>query len=81
MTAVEKVLELCHERRIPISRLERECQFSNGYLKGLKNGKIPADRVRVIGDYLNIAYSEIDPEVFRPQEYEYYLNDDAKDLG
>lgn len=33
MNAVDKVKTICKERGIPISRLERNCGFSNGYVR------------------------------------------------
>ena len=41
MNTVERVISICKERKIPISRLEKECGMSNGYIKGLKKGTIP----------------------------------------
>lgn len=36
MTSVERVKTICKERKIPLSRLERECGFANGYISQLK---------------------------------------------
>ena len=55
MDAVERIISICKERRIPIARLERECGFSNGYIKKLKEGKIVADRLYAIAEYLNVS--------------------------
>ena len=41
MTTIERIVEVCKERGIPISRLERECGFANGYVKQLKKGTMP----------------------------------------
>lgn len=67
MTAAEKVLQLCEEKGIRISRLEKDLGFSNAYVKSLANGrgKIPTDRLNKIADYLGVSRSEIDPENFR----------------
>ena len=59
MNAVDKVKTICKERGIPISRLERDCGFSNGYIRGLKEGNFPSDRLAVIADYLAIPISEL----------------------
>lgn len=32
MNAVERVKTICKERKIPISKLESDCGFSNGYI-------------------------------------------------
>ena len=55
MDSVELVKNICKERKIPISRLEKECGFSNGYIRKLKEGKFPTDRIQNISDYLGIS--------------------------
>jgi transcriptional regulator with XRE-family HTH domain len=66
MTAAEKVLQLCEEKGIKISRLEKDLGFSNAYVKGLANGKgkIPTDRLTKIAGYLGVSRADIDPENF-----------------
>lgn len=54
MNTVERVISICKERKIPISRLEKECGMSNGYIKGLKKGTIPDDKLKKISEYLNL---------------------------
>lgn len=54
MDIVEKVKSICKERKIPISRLEKDCGFSNGYIRSLKNGTFPADRLNTISKYLDV---------------------------
>lgn len=56
MNVVERVQYECKKKKIPISRLERECGFSNGYIRNLREGKIPADRLQIIADYLKVPY-------------------------
>ena len=55
MNSVELVKSICKERKIPISKLERECGFGNGYIGQLKNGTFPSDRLLQIADYLNVS--------------------------
>lgn len=55
MTAVERVKKICKERNIPISRLESDLGFGNAYIKGLKKGVFPSDRIKPIADYLNVT--------------------------
>ena len=55
MNSVELVKMICKERNIPISRLERDCGFSNGYIRKLKEGKFPSDRLQTIANYLNVS--------------------------
>ena len=54
MNTVERIIEMCQERVVPVSRLEKECGFSNGYIRNLKEGKIPADRLFKIAEFLRI---------------------------
>lgn len=81
MTAAERVVELCEKKGIRIARLEKECGFANGYVKGLKSGKIPAERVRIIGDYLEVPYSKIDPEIFPEEEAQYYIRQETSRIA
>lgn len=53
MNAVERVKSICKERKIPISKLESDCGFSNGYIGQLRKGTFPDDRLHIIADYLN----------------------------
>ena len=55
MNTVERVKAICKERKIPISKLEKECGFSNGYIGQLKKGTVPDDRLRKISEYLNLS--------------------------
>lgn len=55
MNSVELVKKICKERKIPISRLEKDCGFSNGYIRKLKEGKFPSDRLDIIAKYLNLS--------------------------
>lgn len=54
MNSVELVLKLCKDRGIPVSHLERDLGFSNGYIAGLRKGSIPYDRACKIADYFNV---------------------------
>ena len=55
MDSVELVKNICKERKIPISKLERDCGFSNGYIRKLKEGKFPSDRLIKISEYLGVS--------------------------
>ena len=59
MNTVDKVKSLCKTRKIPISRLERDLGFSNGYIGQLKKGTFPNDRLVAISDYLKIPNDEL----------------------
>lgn len=57
--SVEFVRQVCRERGIAISQLEKECGFSNGYLNPKKMSKLPYDRAQAIGKYLNLTPERI----------------------
>lgn len=55
MNAVERVKSICKERKIPISKLESDLGFSNGYISSLKKGTFPDDRIRAIAKYFDLS--------------------------
>ena len=55
MNAVERVKTICKERKIPISKLESDCGFANGYISQLRKGVFPDDRILKIAEYLNTS--------------------------
>lgn len=57
MNSVERVKSICKERKIPISRLEKDLGYSNGYIGQLRKGTFPADRLSEIAKYLNVSAS------------------------
>lgn len=59
MNSVELVIQMCKDRGIPIAKLERDLGFANGYIRKLKEGKFPSDRLQKIADYLNIEIGSL----------------------
>ena len=55
MNSVERVKLICKERKIPISKLESDLGFSNGYIGQLRKGIFPADRLAKIASYLEVT--------------------------
>ena len=55
MNAVERVKSICKERKIPISKLEVDCGFSNAYISQLRKGTFPNDRLEIISKYLGVS--------------------------
>ncbi|MDF2885843.1 MAG: immR 3 [Lacrimispora sp.] len=55
MNSVDIIKKACKEQKIPISRLERDLGYGNGYIGQLRKGTIPSDRAIEIADYLNIG--------------------------
>lgn len=55
MNSVERVKSICKNRKIPISKLEKDLGFSNGYIGQLRKGVFPDDRLGRIADYLGVT--------------------------
>nr|DAV01095.1 MAG TPA: repressor protein [Bacteriophage sp.] len=55
MGTIERIKQICKDRGIPISRLEKDCGFANAYLVRLKKDAIPADRLKKIAEVLNVS--------------------------
>lgn len=55
MTPVDRVKKLCRERRIPISRLEKDLGFANAYISQIKTGNFRSDRLVAIAEYLGVS--------------------------
>jgi transcriptional regulator with XRE-family HTH domain len=59
MNSVERVKSICKERKIPLSRLEKDLGFANGYIGQLKKGTFPDDRIYKIAEYLHLSVDYI----------------------
>ena len=57
--SVQFVRDICRERGIPVSQLERHCGFSNGYLNAKKLTRLPYDRAQLIADYLGLDVTTV----------------------
>ena len=55
MNSVERVKAICAERKIAISKLEKDLGFGNGYIGQLRKGTFPADRLAKIAEYLSVT--------------------------
>ena len=55
MTSVERVKQLCKEKKIAIYKLEKDLGYSNGYIGQLRKGVFPSDRLQQIADYLGVS--------------------------
>lgn len=52
---VDRIKNICKTRKIPISKLEQDLNFSNGYIASLKKGSVPADRLYMIANYFDLS--------------------------
>lgn len=55
MDTVERIKSICKERKIAVSKLERDCGFGNAYIRELRKGTLPADRLLIISEYLGVS--------------------------
>lgn len=77
MNSVQYVKDLCKERKIAISKLERDCGFSNGYIRGLKNGRLPYDRAVKVAEYLGISVEYLLTGTISEGNDGWYLNEET----
>ena len=52
MNSVERVKAICKDRKIPVSRLEKDLGYANGYISQLRKGTFPDNRLVEIASYL-----------------------------
>ena len=57
---VEKIRAICKAKGIPVSRLEKDLGYANGYLNPKKAETLRLDRVAEIAQYLGVPLSDID---------------------
>lgn len=55
---VERIRQLCADRNIPVSKLEEDLGYGNGYLNPKKVSDIKYGRLIEILDYLGTSYEE-----------------------
>lgn len=68
MNSVERVKSLCKERKIPISKLEKDLGYSNGYISQLRKGVFPSNRLVNIAEYLGVSTEYIMTGKDEPKE-------------
>lgn len=59
MNTVEKIKAELKTQKIPVSRMERDLGFANGYISQLKKGTVPAGRLQAIAEYLGKPFVEL----------------------
>lgn len=55
MNSVERVRAILAERNIPVSKIEKDLGYSNGYIKKIKRGAFPDKRLEEIAEYLSVS--------------------------
>ena len=77
MNSIDRIKEICLDRGLAISRLERECGLSNGYIRNMKDGKISAERLQTIADYLGVSYWYL----LTGEKDGYYINPETAEMA
>lgn len=78
MNSVERVKKLCKKNKIPISKLERDLGFSNGYIGQLRKGVFPDDRLAKIADYFGVSIEYL---MTGEEKENYYINPETAKLA
>lgn len=72
MNTVERVKNICKEKQIPVSKLEKDLGYANGYIGQLKKGTLPDDRLRAIADYLHVTSEYLSTGIDKAESFEDY---------
>ena len=81
MNSVERVKTICKDRKIPISKLERDLGYSNGYIGQLRKGTFPNDRLKEIAEYLEVSIDYLMTGKEKEGGETYYLNDETRAIA
>ena len=72
--SVDIIKRICKERKIAISKLERDCGFSNGYIRSLREGKLPYDRMKKVAEYLGLSIEYLATGSAPAERHGWYLD-------
>ena len=81
MNSVERVKTICKDRKIPISKLERDLGYSNGYIGQLRKGTFPNDRLKEIAEYLEVSIDYLMTGEEKEGGETYYFNEETKKIA
>ena len=81
MNSVERVKTICKDRKIPISKLERDLGYSNGYIGQLRKGTFPNDRLKEIAEYLEVSIDYLMTGEEKAGGETYYFNEETKKIA
>lgn len=79
MNSVERVKAICKERKIPLSKMEKDLGYANGYISQLKKGVFPADRLQAISKYLGVTQDYLLDGDSTTKKY--YLNEETEETA
>ena len=78
MDLKDRIKELCKERGISVSKLERDCGFSNGYISKLDKSTPNTKKIQTIADYFGVS---LDFLTTGETPTGYYYNEDAMKIA
>lgn len=79
-TCADRIREACDARGVSVARLERECGFANGYIRGMRDGTMSAERLMKISQYLRVSFDWLlTGEEPKPQE-PYYVDEETSEI-
>ena len=81
MNSVERVKTICKDRKIPISKLERDLGYSNGYIGQLRKSTFPNDRLKEIAEYLEVSIDYLMTGKEKEGGETYYFNEETKKIA
>ena len=81
MNSVERVKTICKDRKIPISKLERDLGYSNGYIGQLRKDTFPNDRLKEIAEYLEVSIDYLMTGKEKAGGETYYFNEETKKIA
>lgn len=56
---LKKISKLCEERKISISKLEKECGIGNGTIGRWKDSTPTVDKLKKVADYFGVTLDEL----------------------
>lgn len=78
MTIFERIKDLATKKGVTIAKLERDCDFSNGFISHL-NKSIKADKAQKIADYFGVSVEYI--TMGKVGDNGYYINEETAQVA
>lgn len=79
MATYEIIKQLCKDRGIAVTALEKELNFGRGSIGKLRNSKASAERLQKIADYFGVSVDYL--MTGEESQTGYYLNEDTARLA
>ena len=69
VTTVGRIMQICKEKKITLHKLESDLGFGNGYIRSLKKGSVPDNRLVRIARYLEVPVAYLYGDVKSPDDH------------